>query len=52
MKKKKLFIAFVIIIILLLIPVSFTITDKIRYDNGKEAIFVWDIGGGGEVIIY
>lgn len=52
MKKKKLFIAFVSIIILLLIPVSFTITDKIRYDNGKEAIFVWDIGGGGEVIIY
>lgn len=53
MKKKKwLFIALLTLVILLLIPVSFAITDKIRYDNGERAIFVFDLGSGGEVCIY
>lgn len=53
MKKKKwLFIALLTLVILLLIPVSFAITGKIRYDNGERAIFVSDLGSGGEVWIY
>ncbi|SHJ81695.1 hypothetical protein SAMN02745136_00967 [Anaerocolumna jejuensis DSM 15929] len=50
MKKKKLFIVLMILGILLLIPVSFTIIDKIRYDNGKSAIFVKESGGCEEII--
>lgn len=52
MQKKKARIALLIVFLLLLIPVSFTMTDKILYENGKRAIFVWNTGGGGEVIEY
>jgi len=50
MKKKKWLI--IALSTLVIIPVSFAITDKIRYNNGERAIFVSDLGSGGEVDIY
>ncbi len=52
LKKKKVRIVILIVTILLLISVILTITDKILYENGKSAIFVLELDGGGEVIVY
>ncbi len=51
MKKKKKSIALLILTIFLLIPVSITITDKILYECGLRAIFVFKMRGG-DVIEY
>ena len=44
MKKKK--AVTILIILIILIPVSFAVTDRIRYENGKSAIFVRKFDGG------
>lgn len=50
MKRKKV-IAIIILLIIILIPVSFAITDRIRYENEKSTLFT-RVSEGGEIIEY
>lgn len=50
MKRKKV-IVLIILLIIILIPVSFAITDRIRYENGQSALFT-RVYEGGEIISY
>ncbi len=50
MKRKKV-IVIIIIIIFILIPVSFAITDRIRYENGESTWFT-RVSEGGEIVEY
>jgi hypothetical protein len=52
MKKKKRIIVIVILVIALLIPVSFSITDRIRFNNGQYPIFAQYRGAGDDCFIY
>lgn len=50
MKRKKV-IAIIILLIIILIPVSFAITDRIRYENGESTLFT-RVSEGGEIISF
>ncbi len=50
MNRKKV-IAIIIILIFILIPVSFAITDRIRYENGESTLFT-RVSEGGESVEY
>lgn len=53
MKKIKVFLVILIsvFIILMLIPVSFAVVDRVRFNNGEAPIFAKDRGAGCEQII-